>query len=263
MKLFASDYDGTYCKHTRLGRRELKVNIKKTKQWQQAGHLFIFATGRPISLMVMERRLHGLVYDYLVGLNGAVVVSKDGEVIFRQTIKQDIAQQIMELIKKENIKQYMITDGLNGHFYSYYHPLKLDYYLYKSLKYLFRMFNLTLEEALRHPVAQIAVKTNNHQEALRFATLVNEKYGEEVIAYANLVHVDICAKNLSKASGIEEVAIRHGILKDQIYCMGDSFNDLPMLQAYHGFTTVEAVEEIKVQTEGIFETVGEALDSIQ
>lgn len=54
MKLFASGYDGTYCKHTKLGRQQLKENIKATKEWQEMGNLFIFATGRPISLMKIE-----------------------------------------------------------------------------------------------------------------------------------------------------------------------------------------------------------------
>ena len=101
MKLFASDYDGTYCKHTKLGRQQLKENIKATKEWQEMGNLFIFATGRPISLMKIEQKRHGLVYDYIVGLNGAVIVSSYGQVVFRQTIKNEIAKQIVELIQEK------------------------------------------------------------------------------------------------------------------------------------------------------------------
>ena len=44
MKLFASDYDGTYWKHTKKGQLDLRKNIKVTKRWQEAGHLFVFAT---------------------------------------------------------------------------------------------------------------------------------------------------------------------------------------------------------------------------
>lgn len=41
--------------------------------------------------------------------------------------------------------------------------------------------------------------------------------------------------------------------------MGDSFNDVPMFEQYHGFTLPEARQEIKEQAEAVFETVGEAL----
>ena len=69
-----------------IGHQQLKENIKATKEWQEMGNLFIFATGRPISLMKIEQKIHGLVYDYIVGLNGAVIVSSDGQVVFRQII---------------------------------------------------------------------------------------------------------------------------------------------------------------------------------
>lgn len=258
MKLFASDYDGTYCKHTKLGRQQLKENIKATKEWQEMGNLFIFATGRPISLMKIEQKIHGLVYDYIVGLNGAVIISSDGQVVFRQTIKNEIAKQIVELIQEKKITQYMVTDGLNGHYYTTFHLFKREYYLFKILKWTHRLFNLTLTQALEQPVAQIAVKTNSHEEAIQFAKIINETFGHEVVAYANLLHVDICAKNLSKASGVFEVAKRHRIETDAIYCIGDSFNDLPMIEAYHGLTMIEAVDDLKKQAEAVFKTVSEA-----
>lgn len=263
MKLFASDYDGTYCKHTGLGRLQLKENIKATKAWQEDGHLFVFSTGRPISLMKVEQQLHGLVYDYIIGLNGAVIVSSEGQVVFRQTIKNEIAKQIVACIQEKKLTQYMVTDGLNGHYYTKFHLFKGEYYLFKLLKWTHRLFNLTLAQALEQPVAQIAVKTNSHQEAIQFANVINESFGHEVVAYANLVHVDICAKNLSKASGVSEVAKRHQIDKEEVYCIGDSFNDLPMLEAYHGFTMVEAVDEIKEHTEAVFTTVSEAFTYIK
>ena len=76
MKLFASDYDGTYWKHTKKGQLDLRKNIKVTKRWQEAGHLFVFATGRPISMMKLEQKMHGIVYDYIVGLNGGIIMSR-------------------------------------------------------------------------------------------------------------------------------------------------------------------------------------------
>ena len=99
MKLFASDYDGTYLKHTKRGKVDLKRNIKMTKKWQEAGHLFVFATGRPIWMMQLEKKMHGIVYDYIIGLNGAIIVSKQGEILFQQAMNQKIAKKILKLIQ--------------------------------------------------------------------------------------------------------------------------------------------------------------------
>lgn len=262
MKLFASDYDGTYCKHTTLGKKQLKQNIKVTKQWQEKGNLFVFATGRAISLMKPEELLHGIQYDYIVGLNGAIIVSKDKEVLYRKTMESKVAEQLIQLIKEKQIEEYMITDGINGHAYT---PKRLNnkmFYLFKLLKYSQRIFTQSLNQALAGDVAQISVKTRSHQEAIAFADLVNERFGEKVTAFANSVHVDISAKGVSKATGVAEVARLNHIRQDDIYCIGDSFNDLPMIEAYHGFTMIEACDEIKQQAEQVFETVSEAIEFI-
>ena len=60
------------------------------------------------------------------------------------------------------------------------------------------------------------------------------------------------------ASGVFEVAKRHRIETDAIYCIGDSFNDLSMIEAYHGLTMIEAVDDLKKQAEAVFKTVSEA-----
>ena len=99
MKLFASDYDGTYWKHTLKGQVDLIKNIKRTKQWQEQGNLFVFATGRPISMMKLEKYMHGIVYDYIVGLNGGIIISKTGDILFRETINNSIARKMMILIQ--------------------------------------------------------------------------------------------------------------------------------------------------------------------
>ena len=81
------------------------------------GHLFsVFATGRPISMMRFEERLHGIVYDYIVGLNGGIIISKSGEILFRQAINEAVARKIIKVIEKEDFLQYAVTDGICGHY---------------------------------------------------------------------------------------------------------------------------------------------------
>jgi len=75
------------------------------------------------------------------------------------------------------------------------------------------------------------------------------------VAYANLLHVDICAKNLSKASGVFEVAKRHRIETDAIYCIGDSFNDQTMIEfAGLGVAMGNAHEDIKAIANHVTDT---------
>ena len=262
MKLFASDYDGTYWKHTFKGQVDLVKNIKQTKQWREEGNLFVFATGRPISMMRLEKYMHGIVYDYIVGLNGGIIISKTGDILFRETINNSIARKIMILIQQKEVLHYSVSDGLCGHYHTAFGWSHKTFYGFAFFKLFLKTYGLTLDEALNRPVVQISVKLKSADEASSFAHQMNQLFGKDIVAFSNLRHVDIAARGLSKATGIEYIANRHGIDANDIYCMGDSFNDLPMLKRYHGFTLPEAHQTIKENVRGVFETVGDALTQI-
>ncbi len=259
MKLFATDYDGTYLKHTKLGRKQLKKNIEATQKWRANGNIFAFATGRSLGLMKIEQRFKKLECDYVVGLNGAIVATSKGEVIYKKVIETHIAREIVALIERSQIHHVLVTDGFNGYLSTDTNMLSPEFYLYKGLRWLFKMFNQTVEEALNADVVQIAVKMDDEKSARDFAIQINELYGDAVVAYSNLVHVDICAKNISKASGIEVIRARHEIEMKHVYCIGDSFNDVPMIETYEGYAMIEADPEIKRKASAVFETVAMAL----
>ncbi|MGL4336704.1 MAG: HAD-IIB family hydrolase [Turicibacter sp.] len=262
MKLFASDYDGTYFKHGNQKKGEVQANIEMTKKWREQGNIFAFSTGRAICLMGIETKLQKLDYDYIIGLNGAIITSREGKVIFRKTIAKSIVEEIVSLIKTEKIPEFMVSDGLTGYQKVEFNLRNKYWYLFNILKYTKGIFNLSLEAAMNTEVAQVAVRTANHEQAIAFAKKINDKFGEHVIAFPNLVHVDICAKGLSKATGIQHVADLNTVNHEDIYCIGDSFNDLPMIDAYHGFTMIEAIDEIKERAEAVFETVSDAMEHV-
>ena len=64
--------------------------------------------------MTYETTRYGLDYDYIVGLNGAVVMTKENEIIYQATIKKGIAAEIISYIVKENYFCFMVSDGFTG-----------------------------------------------------------------------------------------------------------------------------------------------------
>lgn len=190
MKLFASDYDGTYWKHTLKGQVDLIKNIKRTKQWQEQGNLFVFATGRPISMMKLEKYIHGIVYDYIVGLNGGIIISKTGDILFRETINNSIARKMMILIQQKDVLHYSVSDGLWGHYHTTFGWRHKSFYLFTFFKLFLKTYGLTLEEALNRPVVQISVKLKSAEEAT--ALRINSmNYSEKILSpfriYAMLI----------------------------------------------------------------------------
>ena len=73
----------------------------------------------------------------------------------------------------------------------------------------------------------------------------------------------MCIRDSSKADGITYLKERYGWEKENIYVIGDSYNDLPMLNAFHGFTLFHAKDEIKANAEAVFAQVGDCIKALQ
>ncbi|MCL1949549.1 MAG: Cof-type HAD-IIB family hydrolase [Turicibacter sp.] len=261
MKLFASDYDGTFYRHDRT-KNEISTNNLEVKKWRDAGNLFIFATGRSISMMHFERRFRKIKYDYLVGLNGAIIVDQHDRILFRKDISPPVAHAIVNLLEEKGLDSYSITDGFSGHLSGRFSFLKPDRLLFRLVGLMTRTYHLSREAALKLPVAQIALTTNSHEEAHKVAEMINETFKGEAFAFANLIHVDIQAPGLSKATGMGYVSKKHQVKQENAYGMGDSYNDIPMFEAYRGISLPGAKEAIKMKAEALYETVGHALGDL-
>ena len=72
-------------------------------------------------------------------------------------------------------------------------------------------------------------------QAKELAALLNEKFDGILSSYSNGVWVNTVKYGTSKATGIQHYAEIKNIDKKDIFTVGDSFNDLPMLQAFNGY----------------------------
>ena len=260
MKLFGSDYDGTFNRHGSRDENELEENMAAVAKWRATGNLFAFATGRSINGLTYDRHVTGIKFDYLIGLNGGIIVNAQDEIIFRELIEPAIAKKIVELIKNRALEWFSVTDGLQG-----YHPAVVNWRIDDELWHqlgIKETFSLPLEEALANPVAMIAVEMPSSEEAIAFASLVNETFAGHVSAFSNVNNVDIGASGLSKATGLAHIAKLHGIDENDVFGMGDSYNDVPMFETFHGFTLPEVNDEIKALADKVYPTVNAAIEDV-
>jgi hydroxymethylpyrimidine pyrophosphatase-like HAD family hydrolase len=76
-----------------------------------------------------------------------------------------------------------------------------------------------------------------------------------------VTHIDIGPIGCSKGSGIE--VIRKAFSVQEMYGIGDSYNDLPLLESVdHPYTLDHAPQKVKDAAEGIIRGVSELLDRI-
>jgi len=221
MKIFASDYDGTFIRSNPMP-GEMEENIRQVALWRKAGNLFLFATGRDVRGL-REYLPEGLGYDYIVGLNGGAVAAYDGEIILDEIIPLHVASEIKAVINEKNIhKLYIDNETKNG-------------------------------------TGKITFVMDTTDKALEMADLFTTRFKGMVSVFANEICVDIVAHGVSKATGIDCIARRHNIAASDIFCMGDSHNDIPMLSAYNGFTLPKVDTAVNAAAIKIYNSVGEAL----
>ncbi|MCL1996616.1 MAG: Cof-type HAD-IIB family hydrolase [Defluviitaleaceae bacterium] len=260
MKIFASDYDGTFFKHRNRLPKELGRNIAWVKKWQAAGNLFVFATGRSIVAMGKEGN-HVLPCDYIVGLNGSTIALPTGEIVESKFMYKEVALQLLDILNSKKIVGYSINSQKK--FYLKTRMLQANWRLsLMGLMHFFSEHRAGYNEIINGSIAQIAIFTINGQVAQNLSERIVEKFGDFVSSYPNISSVDICPVGVSKTTGIEYIAKLHNISKENIYAMGDSYNDIPMLKAYNGITVPEAVDEVKIHANGEYATVADAIKNL-
>ena len=99
----------------------------------------------------------------------------------------------------------------------------------------------------RGKIAQLVVSLNDTILAEEIAHYINANFKGYATAFINVNCVDIVPHGVSKAEGLYYIEDHFGLDHDAIYAIGDSFNDLPMLEEFHGSTLSHARSVIKEQ----------------
>ena len=68
--------------------------------------------------------------------------------------------------------------------------------------------------------------------------------------------MDITPAGVSKSQGIKKLLELMDWQDAEVYAIGDESNDLPMLEAYDGFTVNTAREVIKEKARAVYPSVG-------
>ena len=71
--------------------------------------------------------------------------------------------------------------------------------------------------------------------------------------------VDIVPVGVSKAEGLYFIEQHLDLEHDDIYAIGDSFNDIPMLEEFHGCAVAHARSEIIASAEHVFLSIEECI----
>ena len=208
MKLLVTDYDGTLF----TNEDDLKVNINYLKKWQNKGNKIVISTGRSYPSIKNQVDINHIPYDFLSCADGSIIYDKNGLIL----------------------KMYEMDTRIIEPFKDFYQNLNFEEI---QFSYPRGYSNILLSEKELLGI-NVCIKTENYSKKIvnSFKNL-SKKYPEyHFLNYMNPNYSYLCIKpnNIDKAMAIEFLGEYLNIKDENIYVIGDSYNDLEMIKKYHG-----------------------------
>lgn len=256
IKLIALDLDGTTLNN------EGKLSERNRIALQAAsdrGVKIVIATGRPFCALPQEILDFNPV-RYVLTSNGANITDlHTGEVIYKNCIEPHAVEAAVEMLKKHDYMLEIFIDGIayiEGH---YYRMIAETHDSFRNVNYILNtrrpiddFYNFMLEH--RSEIENINVNFENLDE--KPAMKVRLETLPDVTITSSFNHnLEIGGATTSKGSALHEMCRIFDIHPDEILAVGDSHNDMAMLQA-SGFPI--AVANAKPEVIGIAEFIAPA-----
>jgi len=218
MKILASDLDGTLY----FGDQEHKLkpqDVEAIKQFQKEGNLFGICSGR--TLAGIHHALDGLdvTLDFYILVSGASLARKDGTYIYQHLLSKSLISKIVDLVKEYDASILFCHDE---DYFRFERNIKNDH----IAKVISNMDEVPFET---YDSLHMAFSTMTELEKVK--QLLIEKLGGEIEVHHNVLNLDITPKNCSKGIAIKTLDQYLPVKYEDIYVIGDSYNDISMFEA--------------------------------
>lgn len=220
VKLIAFDVDGTLLDSKK---QLLPSTIKAIKLLKEKGIKLALATGRtPIT--ARTKQLMELDFDYFICSNGAIVVDKNDNEIFKSSISKEVLESLNKDCEEYNIGiMYCFIDNN----YSYVNHEKVYEMIFETAG-----INAKLEDN--------SDKKDRHLKDLPWAAcitdldgnvnIIKEKYTDFEIVEFRKDQYDVFYKGINKAIGLKKICEMLDIDISETMGFGDHNNDLELIR---------------------------------
>lgn len=201
IKLIALDMDGTLLNDE----HEIsEANRQAIKEAQEKGVYVVLSTGR--SLRSCGQHADSLALSsYLVTVNGSEIWDDQRGLVERNLVKSESIQWMHELTQKHNVQFWAISTNNN-----WFDEMPGDIHAEEWLKF---GFNIKDEETRDRILQELQAK------------------GEFELSNSTPTNIEVNPAGINKAKGLSLVCERLGIEMKNVMAVGDSLNDLAMIEA--------------------------------
>lgn len=254
-KLICIDVDGTLLNSKHRITNRTKDMILKA---HELGVHIVISTGRMYTDAEYYSNLIG-VKSPVIASNGAFIKEKDNDkVIYKDVLGEELSLQLLALFRKYAIKPYFSTPDK---FYYGNFMFKLFYWANKligtrknnlNMQYIFSWSQW--REILQREKANIVKGEIIYKNPALIYEIRNElrKIPQLEIVDSSRYNIEITRKGVSKGKAVEMLATLYGLKREEIITIGDSQNDVSMLEyAGLGIAMGNASDEVKQKADYI------------
>jgi len=253
IKLFATDLDGTLLKEHNHITTEDKLGLSDLVEHHVE---LAIATGRADNEI---KEIYKLIEQtgHRVSQNGSFVHNKQDEMIHTYTFEKDISQTLHKLIEGTNAN-YLISTA-DDIFIKEMTPFleKFEHLFFFPLK----AGNDFTEELGKSIIPAKFMVVGETDEIISVQKLLHQHLDTDIESYLSDARcVDVVPKGINKGVGLTKLINTLSIQANEIAVVGDSFNDIAMLQMTpHSYAMSSADPEVKKHARKVVDHVHEAI----
>lgn len=248
MKLLASDFDNTLWFEDHMKEQD----IEAIHSFQKQGHLFGICTGRSLKGILRPSKPYQIKYDFYILLSGGLILNKNYEPLFESQIPISLVKEIYEFTQQQNMT--LVYHDVTYHLNSKFKDLAYDHEIHSFSEFSYpyvQSFSFHYQE-------------NQISLAGEMTKKIREKYGQYIEAYQNNQHIDLAIKGCSKGHGIKMIQDYFKLSDNDIYAIGDNYNDLSMLDAVkHSYTFDYAPADVQKHAKKIVSQLSQCILDIK
>ncbi|WP_416828009.1 Cof-type HAD-IIB family hydrolase [Ectobacillus polymachus] len=249
-KMIVLDLDDTLLRDDHTISPRTKDALMKA---QEAGVKVVLASGRPTYAMRgIAKELHLEEYgSFLLSFNGAKITNcKTNEELFSSTLSPETVHRLYDISKRENVwiltyvGDSIVTD--------------------ESCKYTETEHVITglpiaevasFKEAVSEPVVKILMLEDPERLAVVEKKLQEELSGDLSVMRSKPFFLEFTENGVTKGTSLAHLIQKLGIKQEEVIAMGDSYNDLAMIQfAGLGVAMGNAPDDIKAKANYVTDT---------
>lgn len=227
MKIIASDYDGTL-NHGGIDDKKRDA----IKKWRKAGNLFGLVSGRGAKDVIRIQKKDNFECDFLIGCNGAVIISPEGKVLYESRCDGALAKPLLEYIEELGCTWANVQTSFDCIVDEDDKERLPDEFTLATIPEI-PYFN------------QISTFLPDEEKAATVTLKIKQQFGDYLNPLQNGTCIDIVAADMNKAKGLYKLLEFVGASYEDMITVGDNINDTHMIAEFRSYAMENAVQSIK------------------